>query len=415
MLDPAIQQFLDERKEGWLKKKIKSNTSDEEKAGFEQDANTMFALSSWLPDAAKRAKQLSLVSHPGKFSHPSAKVSPIIASAERKPDGYLRTGNVNAGLDVFGNAAAMDVYKFLSLVMQDGQTILAHLEAETPYITEQFDFPDTSYKEVSNGLLAIKRSDDTAVKTSGKVKQVYFPVEGDYHLLSLLTPSNLMYKLKERINVMRFSEEAKEAREARKKHQHSELKLFDIYDLSVIGFGGTKPQNISVLNSQNGGTAYLLSSLPPVLEKRKIRRPKASFFKEILWAKRYTDEFQSLHRLLVSDDKNVYMRNKRDAIVRSIVYQIVDQVWVLRRLEAGWSNAGSHQALPMAQKVLLDQQYSESRQDDERYFDEISTDLAIWLSQSYKEVVGKNKEVGLGDNQLSYFRSIVEQFEEALL
>lgn len=415
MLDPAIQQFLDERKEIWLKKKIKSNTTVEEQADFEREATTTFSLSHWLPDAAKRAQQLSLVSHPGKFSHPSAKISPVIATAERKTDGYLRTGNVEVGLDVFGNAAAMDVYKFLSIELKDKQTILEHLEAQTPYIETQFSFPDTDFLVISNGLLAIKQSDDESIKTSGKVKQVYFPVDDGYHLLSILTPSNVMYKLKERVNTLRFSDEAKEAREARKKNQYSELTLSDVFDLSVIGFGGTKPQNISVLNSQNGGAAYLLPSLPPKLEKRKIRRPKKSFFKEVLWAKRYSEEFETLHTLLVSDANNVHIRNKRDSVLRSIIYQVVDQVWALRSLDAGWSNSESFDALPKAQKIWLDQQYVEERKDDEACFDLIISKLAVWLSESYKDVVTKKKEVGLGDDQLPYFESIIEQCKEALI
>ena len=112
MLDPNIQNFLNERKEMWLKKKIKAKTSEEEKAVFEQEAGELFSLFTWLPNAAKRAKQLSLVSHPSKFTHPSAKTSSIIATADNKSDGYLRTGNIEVALDVFGNAAAMDVYKF---------------------------------------------------------------------------------------------------------------------------------------------------------------------------------------------------------------------------------------------------------------------------------------------------------------
>lgn len=415
MLDPAIQQFLDERKEAWLKKKIKSNTTEEEQADFEREATNVFSLGTWLPDAAKRAQQLSLVSHPGKFSHPSAKISSVIAKAERAADGFLRTGNVVTGLDVFGNAAAMDVYKFLSITLKDTQTILTHLEIQTPYIEEQFDFPDTPFNVLSDGLLAIKKSDDGSIKTSGKVKQVYFPVDDGYHLLSILTPSNVMYKLKERINVLRFSDEAKLAREARKKNLYSELTLSDVFDLSVIGFGGTKPQNISVLNSQNGGAAYLLPSLPPILEKRKIRQPKKSFFKEILWAKRYTEEFQALHQLLVSDGTNVHVRNKRDSLVRNIIYQVIDQVWMVRRLDAGWSNSEPCEALPKAQKIWLDQQYLEERKDDEACYDVISPQLSIWLSAAYKEVVGKHKEVGIGDDQHSYFKSIVEQCKETLL
>jgi CRISPR-associated protein Csy1 len=72
-----------------------------------------------VPDAAKRVTQLSMVSHPSKFSHPSAKTSSVIAKVEQSNDGYLRSGNVDYSLDVFGNAAAMDVFKFLSLPLNE--------------------------------------------------------------------------------------------------------------------------------------------------------------------------------------------------------------------------------------------------------------------------------------------------------
>ena len=85
MLDPAIQDFLNERKEIWLKKKIEIKTTDEEKTEFEQQASEEFSLAIWLPNAAKRAKQLSLVSHPAQLSHPSAKTTTIIAIAQCSP------------------------------------------------------------------------------------------------------------------------------------------------------------------------------------------------------------------------------------------------------------------------------------------------------------------------------------------
>ncbi|MEE9396919.1 MAG: type I-F CRISPR-associated protein Csy1 [Methylococcales bacterium] len=226
MLDPAIQNFLNERKEIWLKKKINSNTSDEDNAAFERQALDAFSLATWLPDAAKRAKQLSIVSHPGKFSHPSAKISSIIATSQRSADGFLKTGNVDADLDVLGNAAALDVYKFLSVILLNNETVLEHLEQKTTEIEKQLSIPGIPFSEIEQGLLAIKQDDGEGTKTSGKVKQIYFPFEkNNYHLLSILTPSNLMFKLKERINTMRFSDEAKAIREAKKNNRHHENDL----------------------------------------------------------------------------------------------------------------------------------------------------------------------------------------------
>jgi len=137
----------------------------------------------------------------------------------------LRTGNVDVEPDVFGNAAAMDVYKFLSLKLSNTETVLAHLEKKTPEIEKQLTIPTAPFSEIEQGLLAIKQDDDSSTITSGKVKQVYFPVNDSYHLLSILTPSSVMYKLKERINTMRFSDEAKEVRDAKKNNKHHENSL----------------------------------------------------------------------------------------------------------------------------------------------------------------------------------------------
>ncbi len=414
MLDPAIQNFLNERKEIWLKKKITNTTSDEDKAAFERQALDEFSLASWLPDAAKRAQQLSIVTHPGKFSHPSAKISSIIATAQRSADGLLRTGNVDVGFDVFGNAAAMDVHKFLSLVLSNDETVLMHLEQKTAEIENQLTIPSTAFSDIEQGLLAIKQDDGSATKTSGKVKQIYFPVdEHNYHLLSIVTPSNLMFKLKERINTMRFSDEAKEAREAKKHQRHHKNDLSEVYSLSEVGFGGTKPQNISVLNSQNRGTAYLLSSMPPELNTRTIQPPKTNFFSNTLWVKAYQDDFQKLHALFAGDTNNIHIRKKRDWLIRSIIYQISDRLWKIRYLEAGWSESDNYQQLPKYQKIWLDQFYSDTREDNTDWLDAVKDDLSLWFLHAYKKIMD-NKALNLGDEQLPYFKSMIENCEEAL-
>ena len=72
---------------------------------------------------------------------------------------------------------------------------------------------------------------------------------------------------------MRFSDECKEAKAQRKDNKYHPTGFDDLLDLSVTAYGGTQPQNVSVLNSQNAGRAYLLPSTPPTLQKRDIRLP----------------------------------------------------------------------------------------------------------------------------------------------
>jgi len=415
MLDPAILTFLSERQATWLKEKLKSCKDETERQALESNATEKYSLSNWLPDAAKRAGQLAMVSHPGKFSHPSAKTSSVIAKSLPKPDGFLRTGNAQADFDVFGNAAALDVFKFLSLVLTDGQTVLAHLEQESETIKSQFDLPSAPFIELQQNLLAIKQA-STAAKTSDKVKQIYFPVAEGYHLLSILTPSGLMFKLKERINTLRFSDAAKLAREHRRNQQHHEQGFDELYNLTVIGFGGTKPQNISVLNNQNGGTAYLLSSMPPSLKPRGLQTPKTDFFNNSLYYKNYQDSFKSLHKLLQTDYNNINIREGRDNLLHFIIKQAMDEdvtekLWQLRQQEAGWSTKTN---LSMAQKIWLDNAHSEQRDNDDAWLDEIIGDFARWIVFAYQKTVGKEQAVSLGDIELAHFKQLLTGYQEDL-
>lgn len=416
MIDPAITGYLEERKNLWLKSRIKQVVSVEEELAFQKEAEKKFSMEVWVVDAAKRAWQLSLVSHPSRFSHPSAKTTNIIASAREKSDGFLRTGNIESDLDVFvGNAAALDVYKFLSLVLKDGKTILEHLEDRTDLIQKLFSKLNASYSEIEQGLLAIKKTEKER-KTSDKVKQVYFPtgIKDEYHLLSILTPSALMFELKDRIRDMHFSDSTKEARACRRLNTHHEQGYSEIFGLNVIGYGGTKPQNISVLNSQQGGTTYLLPSAPPNLAERKVNPPRTDFFTESLRAKWFAEEFENFHNALKSDLNNVHVRRKRDKAIRSVVHQVVDRLWVFRTLEIGWSESDNYKNLPQYQKIWIDQKFRDYRQHDFSWFDSVKRAIARWFERAYTLVLGK-QALTLADDLITHVESIVADCEGGLV
>ena len=414
----VIQDFLDERKAGWLKTRLKNTMSDEELAVIEADANERYAIAHWVLDAAKRAKQLSFVSHSGKFSHPSAKVSPLIANTRRQADGYVRSGNVSVEMDVLGNAAAMDVHKFLSLELEDGQTVLAHIEASSDTIQQQLRFNQETFAEIRDGLLAVKRSASKAA-TSERVKQVYFPLDdGGYHLLSVLTPSGVMFALKERINQQRFSDDAKVARKARREGEASEQGFQDLYGLTAIGFGGSKPQNISVLNSRNGGVAYLLPSMPPKLQRRRLRLPTQNFFKQTIRLRELDGYLSELTSLL--DDShsekrrnNRHLRRSRDRIVSSIIWQVLQKAQQVRQTDAGWSDREHYSLLPQPQKLWLDQQYHQRREEETDWINDVKTEFTRWLLNAVGDKLGD--AILLGDEQWSYFADQIDAQQEVLL
>jgi len=415
MKDKAIDDFLENKKQDYLKKHTKGSTSDEEKQQFSQQASDAFSLDSWLINASKRAGQLSLTSHPAKFVHPGAKVSSILAINQRKNDGLLRTGNVTVEMDVFGNAAALDVEKFLRVCLQDGKTILQHLEEDSAYIQQQFSTENTNYIEIREGFLKIKQSD--LKQSSEKLKQVYFPVMDNYHLLSILNASGIIYELKQRINDLRFSDSNKQLREAMKKSKPEPLKgsITDLFGLTAVGYGGTKPQNISTLNNQNGGVSLLLSSMPPVLKKRKVQPPKKDFFDDCLWVGLFQSDFEAFHQVLTWRKNNKDIRDMRDDIMLNAITKVRRFIEQIRDIPSGWSDSETYSGLMHWQKIWLDEQYADIRHDDKQsndYVEHAQSYFAHWFIGHYKQSIKDNKL--LGDDDIAHIQKILSDEQELL-
>ena len=406
-MNQSIATFLDERKAVWLKAKLKASASEVEQLAIQQKADDKFSLSTWLPDAAKRASWLSIVSHPAKFSHPSAKTSSVIYEAERTNDGYLRTGNIGYDLDVFGNAAAMDVYKFLCLTLDDSQTVLQHLEQDSLAVKHLFDIPTSNYESLRSDFLAVKQSNGGS-STDALVKQVYFPVNANYHLLSILSPSGLMTQAKNRIDSMRFSDASKQARECRRKDEFHADGYDDIMGLTVIAYGGTQPQNISALNSQNAGRAYLLMSVPPTLEQRQVRLPARSFFIDSLPVRRFGDNFLTLDRLIHSGVNNLDIRAGINNTLKFIIDLVLQQAFRIRASGIGWSDKEHYQLLQLAQRIWLDDKFIEQREQDEAWVEEIAGDFARWIINAY-EYICKDSRTRLSDDEWRELASLAEE------
>ena len=96
------------------------------------------------------------------------------------------------------------IQKFLALNMSNGKTVLENISDNTPEANELLSSSGRPADELREQFLEVfkggKQSENTQV-TSSKIKQVFFPIggEGQYHLLSLLTSSPLVYEMKKRL------------------------------------------------------------------------------------------------------------------------------------------------------------------------------------------------------------------------
>ena len=111
-----MECFLEERRAD----KLKTAKSDAAREAVRE----RFQRETWLADAARRASQISLATHALKYGHPDAKGSNLYADDAALPEGYIGTAScATIHEDVVGNAAALDVFKFLKLE-HDGKSLL---------------------------------------------------------------------------------------------------------------------------------------------------------------------------------------------------------------------------------------------------------------------------------------------------
>lgn len=421
-MDPAIKKFLSEQKEKKLKEKKKTEEQIEKECSMEY----------WLIEASKKAGHISLSTHPCKFSHPSIgggnkdkRTTSVVFKGQPAKDGYLKSGQVEVKQDAYMNAAYIPIYKFLDLEMKDGKTLLEHIdknETTLPGVLECGQHSDenismASYKKLREGILKIKEQEGIST-TDSRIKQVYFPVGDKYHQLSILTPSGLISSMKERIQEIHFGEENKEARNCRDENRYTEKKYRKIYNLTVIGYGGTKAQNISVLNNKNGGKFYLLPSLPPQLEVRKTRLPKRDFFQESLWIKFYKDNFYYLHKILIEIDKrnNIDKRQIRDETILDIFYQMIIQVERVREQgDDGWTDRENYKNLPAYQKHILDNVHKQTRKENSESGEYFLKETARWIMSAYKKLM-KQDALEMHDSGINHFYKVIsEEGMEVLL
>lgn len=420
MLDPAIAAFFSERKKAWLKKRLKPDMSNLEETTIAHECEEVFSLENWLPNAAKRAGQMSISTHPCTFSHPSARknkngyVTSIIASAVSQADGYLRSGNSNGELDALGNAAALDVYKFLSVVTDDGRTVIEHIRQDTDLAKALLSIKSESYNNLKVNFMAMVTSDKTMV-TSSKIKQVYFPMDKGYHLLSILSNSGIIFELRKRIDTLRFSNVVKEGRVLRRNNGYSESGYREIYNVTTIGYGGTKPQNVSVLNNQYGGKAHLLLSVPPMLDQRKVKFPTKDVFIQSL---RYFDYKEIMERLdnifkierdgLIPLDN---IRKGRDHCLGDILDIIVQKTMALREASSKqfWEKSSQ---LPSWQKIWLCEHYKEERLEGDGWLTTLCEKIALWIHASYKNNI--KHPILLGEAERGYIKDFIIKNREVL-
>lgn len=355
----------------------------------------------WLEGVLANLSKCTLATHVGKFSNPDSKVV-IYDNSQSGMDGLVTTTSSACETDmIYSSAAYMASTKLLLQPMEDGKSCLEHLQAGESDVYEEFGQFGIKKERLHEALDGIKKAE--SLETDGRLRQVYFPVgEHDYHLLTVLPASSLMETMSSRIKVMnhRWFDT-----NDRKKDVYGES-ASHINDLTVIGFGGTKPQNISTLNANSGGKAYLLYSMPPIISDKHTRLPRHDVFMECIPYGICNDVVKKLHKLFTTDRNNMDIRAKIRSCIENVADYCIETAEVIRMQQEGWSFEEKYGNLSLAQKIWLDGAYEKEWGNDE-WRHEVGKQFGKWIIRLYGRIEGSEK-IALGDEEMQMFSEVME-------
>jgi CRISPR type I-F/YPEST-associated protein Csy1 len=367
-------------------------------AAERRDLELRYEPKAWLTDAAKRAGQINLVTHAAKFTHGDSKSSSIYSEAVAQ-EGYLCTAALS-GLepDAVGNAAALDVAKLLQTRVNGGDSLLACLKRG--HHAALAAFTDDA-NQLSEWIAGFSRALTPGEPASHKLaKQGYFPAGENYHLLSPLFATSLVHAMHQKMIAFRFGDDVKAIWKARREKTWHPIPLTLFPDSAEIHFGGTKPQNISYLNSVRGGRSWLLSCQPP--QWKKTEKPPTTLRSIFTSGGQFDRRANSTVQLLVSlltrtgDYTNVRIREARDEYIDALIDLLFVVASELQR--DTWQNwTLSCERLVSHQQLWLDPWRTKTdeafrlERDKDDWQVSVATDFALWLNGRLSKAL---KDVG---------------------
>lgn len=368
-------------------------------------AQEKYTLESILAKGVKAAGSIAIASHIAKATHPDLKVKGVTHLAvgfsslpvlEELGSHALPTNESlwDATGDGAHNNAAYELYLLLDSLFE-GRSLAEWLTAGDEDAVNAF--------AVGGGIdgvpwldLLHSKCPHPAISTLSK--QIYWLREpGDacvdqaYQLLAPLFPASLAHQAYLQIHSDRYSEANNAARKAKREHKAHDGVFHDYPWLAVQKLGGTKPQNISQLNSERGGVNYLLASLPPAWKASEIRLPvhAESVFDRVFSARPGVQStVRQLRKFLESNpEPNQETRQRREAHIETLLDELVSMASTLQQtMPAGWTrpdadDEGRFQQLARAEQLWLDPLRAELKDE---------TDFAReWMWMDWPAEIGK--------------------------
>lgn len=390
------------KKEIELKELIKKKKSDPE---------------TWLNKQLNRPhnKRNRPATHIGKYTHPDANVS-ITSKKTNAPAGYLYFSSFISEINDYNsdNATNAPYPNTLESIMPDGKSVREHLETNSPELKKLANVDDDKLEFWKTDFENYKSNSTQESHTDQKLKQVFFPIDDEYILLTLLPCSILIWELKDRVQDREWDENQD------KKYRNAFFRYIQ------YNYGGTQPINVSFMNSKNSGHAIKLTAFPPSLN-RKYKLPNKNFFDQIrVYGSRDKNNtqnfiwrlFDALYRTIVYDPNTLWARKKKQGILMNIIEHgiIAPAETIKMNGIAGWSQKKPYATLPSAQKKWLDPEGQEGTgtgEEAEPWQDVIAEQIARFIENTFEKTIKfdvNKQKVPFDDAFFEEVRNIAREF-----
>jgi CRISPR-associated protein Csy1 len=309
----------------------------------------------WICRSVELSEGVVPGTHIAKLSHSSSAGSSILDRNDIKDNRYLTTSSLAKEIidGTYPDARLSKQVKFLLLENKGSKLFDEILKGNYSV----FSGLENSSDELDSWGGKYTAYLTRPPKTDFLLKQLYFPVENNYHLLSLLPSSSLAQKFY-------GNHFAKDVRKTKEKTNKARLSEIYAKDLSIrlpsvarLLVTQSQPQNVSVLNGSRGGAIRLLSSQPPTW-KSQIKPPinSKSWFdrgvpfsaikEDIEYLRSFFLRFEQLNLSTKDPKKWIWLTTWGCRILSNVLFYAES----IQNLPSGWSCA-------LDVKLKLEQQY----------------------------------------------------------
>lgn len=365
------------------------------------DAKDKYSVNNWIADAATRmAKQLNFGTHISKGVHPDAKGDNVSFEViNNLSETIVGTHSIDSSyIDANGNAAALPLAAFFDfeinettkirdLILDDNTDFVASLNSDqTLANTYQQTFKEALQNNIIEPVTHERNKQTLWVTNAYEETDIE---QLNYINIVPLYPSVLTHEIYQRVNHLKFSDENKAARDNRFKKTAEQRPYVSLNNLATVQLGGTKPQNVSLLMSKQGGRNYLLPSLPPII--KQDRAFKLSKFANSIFSTgmeyNAREAIQNIFKSIKDTRNIVDVREARKRAIDEVLYQIFAAAENIRtNLPAGWSK---DYELDRIEKLWLDPkradldgeaEFKAEREEDDAWHSQIIHRFARWLN-----------------------------------